>query len=504
MADGAGTARTPSEIADAERKARAEADLAEQNARAARIAADKAEGAAAASTRQSVAEANAATAKALFPKGETKPLEGKTTQDEKSGFLGDLVAWHAARTCVGEVAARINSRFEPLQPTEQDSEGAPGSPRILIVREMQQLSRSQGSAQFQYQLEQHAAALQELHDGLKAAFPVPISETEPAPPGEDEVKMPGGSRPVITFALGPGSLAAALAGGGLLAGLPPVATGLLAAGSALGLAADAAAFLQADYDVRGRLAPIAQDAIEQALAGEIDAFTVIDGFALLQESSLLRTFSESVVLRDQAEAEFEFVQLKLARAGELKAAIPTLQQRLARESSASRREQLERELATAREEYADLAPWVAPSERLVVRWQAIRPLFDAFAASAMSPAAGDGPSPLHAAALVQFIHESGVTHLLSIRASASGAESVTARHRLAFWKNGSVRYVGGATISFVLAQVNGFVVLADSVTRVEALKHNYWKDRDEPGAVAPDWFSQPLPRPGTRWPPPIR
>lgn len=81
---------------------------------------------------KSYAEAQKATIETMFPKGETKPLEGKITTDEKFGYIARLVSYQAMRERAKAVGDEINKKLSDEMP-EKSEPNEHGKAKVLIV-----------------------------------------------------------------------------------------------------------------------------------------------------------------------------------------------------------------------------------------------------------------------------------------------------------------------------------------------------------------------------------
>lgn len=467
----ANAAKTQSEI----EKLKVELEAARQKAEDDRKAAERAarvaeqEEAPEAEKRQAerlkaIGEAEKATQAALFPRGETKPLEGKIEMDDKAGYMADLVAHKALETCAASIGASIDALPDIATKT------------VLVVESLDfsrgDLVRIQTCAH----IEAFTSAMTALRPQLEVLFTKAI-------PGPSTPTPPAGPKPSTGMGIEgtelPAPTAVATAGAGLLAttimGLGnPVTLGLTAAVSGISLAADVASYFLTDYSIKGRQLAISSETVMATISGALKKPKVhIFGFRRIEESDVLKKFvallAEQAVLAGQAER----VRLKLEYTAKLKETIAALQKTAAKTENQAEKAAVLVQVTDLSAELHVLATDVAAADVAVQLWKSTSASLEAFAKTTSIVPTGAKLSPIAIAALMESLADPEIDCLLWVKAGSVGSETMTERSRFPWW-NGRSTYFGGVAVSFVLAEKTGAVLLADTKVAMRRVKYLLW------------------------------
>lgn len=190
-------------------------------------------------------EASQAKLKATLPSGQSKPIEGTITSDEKFGYIAELAAVYALNKKAQEIAKHIAQVIKP-------SHG-----KILIVDSLECCVADVALQQVTVQLGQFKTELARQRTENEGLLNTPIAQRQAA---------------VV-------SLATALA----------FASGTLSA------AADIAGFFRADYDLKGRDVTLTDTALRASMAGYLkkEQCTVyLHHFHRLKRSPLIDKFGD--------------------------------------------------------------------------------------------------------------------------------------------------------------------------------------------------------------------
>jgi alanyl-tRNA synthetase len=87
---------------------------------------------------------------------------------------------------------------------------------------------------------------------------------------------------------------------------------------------------------------------------------------------------------------------------------------------------------------------------------------------------GQQYSPLVSAALRKYVQQQEIAYLLYITISSSGGDSITSKERFA--RSGNLKFLGGCVISYILVDIAGQTVAADTVVKLSSLHYNLEQD----------------------------
>jgi hypothetical protein len=206
-----------------------------------------------AEAEKAIAEANLAKLKAQIPTGETKPIEGKITTDEKSGYFAELAAYSAMVSEAGAIAEKVNSL---------SLEGE--KPCLMIVDSLDFCGPDAELHQVSNQLDFWKRQLEDADKRIQELL--------------KPTKLP-------------------------LAIMAPLAIGLLSA------AADIIGYFRIDYDIKGRDIKLSDTALRSLVAGRIHKYPVhMLAFHRIPTSGIIDTFNKRIEERTNLRSKMAQLQ----------------------------------------------------------------------------------------------------------------------------------------------------------------------------------------------------
>lgn len=375
---------------------------------------------------------------AKLPDSTVTTPTGDVSVDE-AGYMAELIAYQAMQRCATETANRINTKLandaEILIVDKFDF--APGDyPRLLIQSQFELYEKS-----FQGQL-----------DRINA---LPAADAKDA---EGKLIPELALAPVIGAAF----------------------TALSVAPQVLGAAAGVLSYFKTDYASKKRDVTLEDSAFKAAVAGKIndinvrilDFHLVTDSRILIQYVSLLEqrfTLENSkIVLSDKVvighSGKIEEFNAQLAKLKEAKKP----EERT--EDEKKQLENLEGAIARATSAKGDAEQVAAETDLLLKK-------FDDFITLVTTKTGDDQPLLLQAA-MRDHILEVGTTHLLYVKIESKGGEAMTKK---TLWtKGGDTAFLGGVAASYILVDVTGAVVSADTISAASELHRKIGGGQDSP------------------------
>lgn len=402
--------------------------------------------------RKTVAEADAAAVKSYLPsEAKLAPLEGTVDADEKAGVVGDGVA-------LSLVGSALDSLFEGFQTPSGES-------RVLVVSD-------QAFANSDWNF--HAVGLQIMQLTLESkVLKIRLDNELSEPVASTDVPEDASLRLLVE------SLSA------LPAALPAVSPALAVAGaipSIVAAAADVAGYFQSNYTITGRDVTVEQSHVTALAAKQLikkpNIKVAVDGFHRLPATKIMTDYKELVEANSalssvRLQADKQLVAPAAAEIERLKAKLKTLDADLAKkraddaadESAVTEAAELSSsasvELKQAELEHGRLVALTAAASHAEAN-------VAAFVAAVTAVPASGGMPPLGVAAMRALFHTDSAdpqggkfTHLLNVTVSSIGSESQTRKRRFMAPR---IRYISSCTVSALMADSDGNVVLADSCT----------------------------------------
>lgn len=380
-------------------------------------------------------------------KSEAKPREGVITLDEKAGYLTTVIAYRAMLRLADAAAAAIDA----LNLREA---------KILLVDSLEFAAADTAVLQLSAQIGAWKTELKRLNIQLSGM--VAAAQKSPVPAGS----------PLPLERIAP-AFVAGLAPSVLL----PLLTGAVSA------TADLIGYFKTDYAISGRDVEVSDKALRARVAGKISGATVYwQDYYRIAQSPLLATFAQ--VTEQQALLRQNLDLLKrtvidplTARIVTLGAEIEALQaeaKALKLPDQAERKEELGNEIAELGKELAAAVRAKREPDLLYAQARAVLDVIDGNTAQLTAVPQGQQLSPLGRAALRDYLDVLGITHLLHASVVSAGGEVVTGKN----WFLGAPQagYLAGGVICYVLSQVDGAIVAADTLAGTDYLKFKLGQD----------------------------
>ncbi len=363
------------------------------------------------------AEAKQAQIKAQLPPGEAKPVEGKITTDDKAGYIATFAAYDALVQKADEIAIKINSMsLEKARILIIDSLDFASSD-VQLIQVLKQISYWDG--ELNAHLEKIKVFIKEIGKVSKPAWPPELSLAEKT-------------------------------------GLVEVGAGLQIAKGVVSSLADIVGYFRVDYDIKGQTINLSNIALHSLVAGRIAASghsVFLPGFYHIEPSAVinvLEDFNKSITGKDR-----------------LKVAITNLKESL-----------LDPQVVKKKKDGTpEGKSLISEAEKACENAETLIKEFAEFNKALTSAPQGGGYSPLAAAALRQYLDTKGITHLLYLTVTSGGGEMVIGRG-LFYW--GSVGFLGGCVVTYVLAKCSGEIMAADTAFGYSSVKYHLCRNKLTP------------------------
>jgi hypothetical protein len=419
-----GTPTSSDEPAAADRKVAAEAAKLEEEAKKAAVDAKKAE------------------RDLKFPAPTSKPLEGKLEVADGTGLIADLLTHALVDEGARETANEIDEMLGNCA-------------RVLLVSDPELALGDWSHGSVRLSLDAYRAAFREAKDALDEALDEPLEVRERG--AVEVLGVRGGtgistrSRPLFAMpAVGPAvAVASALAGG----------------------VADVAAWFQADYSVKKRDVTVGETPLLSALAGHLvsaDRSIEVDGFSLLADSPLLESFATAIKDRNELEARSAEAKAHIvdpvARKREIESAARKENASAIAKTLSGKKDASQHELLLTREtklvdSLKELDANGAAAAAATATAHAAIASFDKLAVTLTAAGKEGAYPPLLAAALHERLHseQDPHTHVLYAGLESVAGETISKR---SLFTGTSIRYIGGAQLSYMLLDVKANAVVA--------------------------------------------
>ena len=376
----------------------------------------------------------------LLHKSAVKPPEGKNESDANSGYVSELVSYHAIKRISAEIIRGISAVV-----------GRGNDVRILIVDRLDYATgdipyidvTSQLSV-FEVRCRKQIATNKELTD-------LAIQKEEE---GDDE-KTPA----VKTGATRLAPLAA------LPVILPAIAKSVTTSAAVTGVAgtvADIAGYFRSDNSSRGHNDSVKTEGLITAVAGSLKSdkrYVYVYNFYSMDttgpQSKLMNMYAGvldcSSRLAQSRNRLLYFIRKKTGMLAELKIS-------LEKSGAGTPTAEREQEIMVLKEAIKRETVWLDQSAMEVLASDAIHAELGTFVKNVTTADAAQPASKLAQAVFREKVHELGITHLLYLGVLSSGGESVT---RKWLFGTGTTSYLGGAVVSYVLSRVEGEVLASE-------------------------------------------
>ncbi len=415
-----GTPKSSGEPVAPDRKAAAEAAKLEAEAKKAAVDAEKAE------------------RDLKFPAPTSKPLEGKLEVADGTGLIADLLTHALVDEGARETAGEIN-------------EALGNCARVLLVSDPELALSDWSHGSVRLSLDAYGAAFLEARNALDEALgePVVVRERDVVEVFGESAKLSLLGRP---FA-------------------PAVGPAIAAASAIVGGVADVTAWFQADYSVKKRDVTVGETPLLSALAGRLasaDRSIEVDGFSLLADSPLLESFAAAIKARNELEARSAAAKARIvdpvAREREIESAARKENASAIAKALGGKKDDSQHELLSTREtelvdSLEELDANGAAASAATATADAAITAFDKLATTLTAAGKNGAYPPLLAAALRERLHskEDPHTYVLYAGLESVGGETIAKR---SLFTGASIRYVGGAQLSYMLLDVKTNTVVA--------------------------------------------
>jgi hypothetical protein len=371
-----------------------------------------------------------------------KPHEGKTESDANTGYVTELVGYHALKRLSADITQGISATV-----------GLGNEVRIVIVDSLDYATGdipfieiiSQLSV-FDVRCRKQVAINKELADLVMQKEEQVGDEKTPA--------VRSGATRLAPLAASPGFLPAVTAA---LTALPAV-TGIA------GTAADIAGPFGSDYTVHGRNVSLKTEGLIAAVAGSLKSekrYVYVYNFYSMDttgpQSKMMNMYSGvldcSSRLAQSRNRLLYFIGKKTGLLAELMVSL----KKLGENTPSAEGEQ---EIANLKQELRQETVWLDRANMEVLASDAIYTELGTFVKNMTTAGEGQPTSKLAQAVFREKVHELGITHLLYLGVLSSGGESVT---RKWLFGTGTTSYLGGGVVSYVLSRVEGEVLASDTL-----------------------------------------
>ena len=398
-----------------DREKEAEVKQKEAEVRTAVAEADKAE-----------AEAKQAKLKAQFPSGETKPVEGKITTDDKSGYIATLAGYDALVLRADEIAQIINrlnlEKARIIIVNSLDFVSAD----VQLIQVLKQISYCDSLIDDQIKnIRNYIENIKDIINPKKKAKGLPAEEALEV---ETALQVPG-----VAILSGFGSAV-------------QIAKGVISS------LADIVGYFKVDYDIKGQDINLSNTALHSLVAGHIATAgrtVFLPGFFRIPPSAsinVLDKFNNLIGNKHGLKAETDELKGLLSH--------PKVQ-----------------------DKKKEGDPSISEAEKACNDTETIIKELDEFNKALITAPQGGGYSPLAAAALRQFLDVKGITHLLYLAVTSSGGEMVTGKGPF-YW--GSPGFLGGCVITYALAKTSGEILASDAVFGYSGVKYHLCRNELSP------------------------
>jgi hypothetical protein len=369
-----------------------------------------------------------------------KPPEGKTESDANTGYVTELVGYHALKRISADITRGLSAIV-----------GLGNEVRIMIVDRLDYATGdipfieiiSQLSI-FDVRCRKQVATNKELADLVMQKEEQGDDEKTPA------VKS-GATRlsPLAAFH-------------GFLPAITTPVTALPAVTGIVGTAADIAGYSRSDYTVKGQTVSLKTEGLIAAVAGSLKAekkYVYVYNFYSMDttgpQSKLMNMYAGvldcSSRLAQSRNRLLYFIGKKTGLLAELKLSLKNLGE----EIPGAEREQ---EIVNLKQEIRRETVWLDRANMEVLASDAIHTELGTFVKDMTTAGEGQPTSKLAQAVFREKVHELGITHLLYLGVLSSGGESVT---RKWLFGTGTTSYLGGAVVSYVLSRIEGDVLASE-------------------------------------------
>jgi hypothetical protein len=377
----------------------------------------------------------------IVPRPAAEPPEGRTGTGSNAGFVSELVGYHAVKRVAADITRGISTTV-----------GLGNDVRILIVNrpdyaagDIPYIEVTSQLSVFEVRCRKQVATNKELAD-------LAMQSEEK---GEEE--KPPASKTGTT------RLAPLAAAPPILPAISTAFTAIPAIAGLVGTAADIADLFRSDYTFRGHDISLKAEGLIAAVAGLLKSekrYVYVYNFYSMDttgpQSKLMNMYAGMLAcssrLAQSRNRLLYFISKKTERLAELKLSLQKFP-----DGAPVGTEQAVTDLIG---EIKREAVWLDRATMEVLASDAIHAELGSFVKNITAANTGQPGSKLAQAVFREKVHDLGITHLLYLGVLASGGESVTRKWLLG---SGTVSYMGGAVVSYVLSRVEGEVLASDTL-----------------------------------------
>lgn len=376
----------------------------------------------------------------ILPQPATKSPKGKIESGVNSGYVSELVSFHAIKRISSDIARGIGTAV-----------GLGNDVRIMIVGSLDYAKgdipfievTSQLSV-FDVRCRKQVATNKELIDlviqkeGLEGDEKTPPTKT--------------GTTRLASLAASPLFLPAVIAPGTVLPTIPGIA----------GTAADIAGHSSPVHSFESQSIGIKTQSLIAAVAGSLRSekrYVYVYNFYSMDttgpQSKLMNMYAGTLDCSSRLAQSRNRLQYFITKKTGLLAELKLSLKKLGEELPMAERQQA---MANLNEEIKYETAWLDRAKMEILASDAIHTEQGTLIKNITTADASQPASKLAQAVFREKVHELGITHLLYVGVLSSGGESVT---RKWLFGTGTTSYMGGAVASYVLARVEGDILASD-------------------------------------------
>lgn len=383
-------------------------------------------------------------------KTQAKPREGSVAVDAKAGYMATIVAYKALLGQADAIADAINALKL-------------SNAKIMMVNSPEFAAGDVTLRQVSAQLEAWQGELGRLNKLVGNL----------ARAKADDERL-----------IAPAFVAAALpvVAGAIAAGASPATLLPLLAG-AIGATADLIGYFKTDYALAGRDVSVSDTAVRARVAGKIRGVPVyMQDFYRVERAPIMDTFNATIGLRAALAQNLDLLKSQVISPLELQIAaltadIEQLQAQLKKlklPAEKDEKERLEAAIAAATKALTTAVNQKRPLDLLYARGAGAITAWDGVNKELTAVPAGAQQSLLTQAALRDIISVMEITHLLYVTVSSAGGEIITGKN----WFLGApqVGFLGGGAVTYLLADMSGAICAADTLAGTDYLKVKLGQD----------------------------
>ncbi|MBE2199214.1 MAG: hypothetical protein IAE79_11435 [Anaerolinea sp.] len=384
-----------------------------------------------AESEKAIAEAKKGKLAAELPTGAAAPPpEGSITADTKFGYLAELVAYDTLARQAGRLA-------EQLEQTE-----LPANSKLLLVTDPDVTAGDVQLLQVRQQLDALATALQGQIESNEAQMETLLKALALQREALESLPPKGGLEPA-----------------GLAPGVAALTPTLTAATAIIGAAAGIANMFRVDYDIKGQEITLSATALHALVAGKVTRWPVyLPHFARVSESPLLAEWSDLVKQRWTLQNQLQRLLQEILE--------PLRQQIATRKTEIANLPDAAKVIKQA--EITRLEQAQAAAQTAIQQSESLIAAHDESSKALLSVPEGQAASPLATAILRERLNALSITHLLYVTIVSSGGEAITSKR---WFTSGHTAFLGGSVVSYLLADLDGRVVVADTLVEAGRLEY---------------------------------